>query len=441
MAPSGHSENDSFDIAIIGGGPAGLFAGISAMEENSAARVVIFEHKSKVARKLLITGGGQCNLTNTLPMNRFVSHYGDASSTVRRVLYGFNNVALAEWFCAHGLKLVTRSDGKVFPHSFKSVDVLETLVKTFQKAGGSIKCRSEVGSVDYDDEANFCIVAGGETYRSGRLIVATGGITYPQTGSDGSAEKLFSGLFRRKNIETVPFESALTPLYPRDYAFDALAGVSLDAVEIHSSDTKNAVISSGGLLFRSDSLSGPAVLDASRYLSKGDRFEVNLVKSTAKSIDSFCEKFEQVARSSTKKTFTEVVHFASLPKRLVECLLKGWPGEEGITKSLARDLSKAEIRLLAGRLMRCPFVVETKGGANQGMVSSGGVPLSALDMKTMRASAIPGLYFCGEIVDVIGDTGGFNLQWAFSSARLAGKSAATSLGNDKDFRSDVYPVE
>jgi len=441
MAPSRHNGNDPFDIVVIGGGPAGLFAGISVLEKNPAARVVILEHKAKVARKLLVTGGGQCNLTNTLPMNRFVSHYGEASSTIRKVLYGFNNAALAEWFETHGLKLIARPDGKVFPSSFKSVDVLETLVRAFQKAGGLIECRSEVRSIDHHDEGGFRLVVGDETYRTDRLIMATGGITYPQTGSDGSADRLLSGLLQRAGITAMPFEPALTPIYPRDYAFYALAGVSLEDVDIYSSHAKSGVISSGGLLFRPDSLSGPAILDASRHLSKGERFEVDFAKHIAPSTDSFCEKFSQVARSSSKETLTEVVHFTRLPKRLVECLLKGWRGEEGVAKASARDLSKAEIRLIARRLKRCPFIVETKGDANLGMVSSGGIPLDALDMKTMMAPTIPGLYFCGEIVDVIGDTGGFNLQWAFSSARCAGHSAAADLGNDEDFRSDVHSVE
>lgn len=424
-----HKGPSNFDVAILGAGPAGLFAGIAALEAAPQARVVIFEHAAKPGRKLLATGGGQCNFTHSGSIKEFVNHYGAAGPSVRKVLYGMSNEALCGWMNDYGVASLAHDDGKIFPASLKASDVLNALRGAYERAGGVLMCQVNVTSIALRAGLVTCGVEhkrGQTTIEARQLIIATGGITYPKTGSDGSMVRLIEPLLKEYGVSVVPFEPALAPLYPRSYPFEDMTGVSLEARITAGQGGKEQRVPAKGLLFRSWSFSGPAAMDMSAELSPGSSFYVNFAPDKSDALEIEAARLFEEARRSSKETPTVVAHHYGLPKKLVTHILDGW-GEgatsEHISKHYARDISKAECFEIAKRCLRAPFILEQKGDESEGMVSSGGFACSEIDFSTMALKKIPSISVAGECVDVVGDTGGYNLQWAFSSGYLAGKSA------------------
>ena len=418
------------DIVIVGAGPAGLFAGIAALETDPHARVIIVEHQKKPGRKLLVTGGGQCNFTHGGSIKDFIEHYGPAGAKIRKVLYAMSNEGVRAWFSRHGVETIERDDGKVFPRSLAAGDVLKALRESFEALGGTLLCETEPTQFDVKGGPLGCrlelLGKGGEISISAHsCIIATGGITYPKTGSDGSFVKMLEPVFKQHSIRFSSFSPALTPLYPEAYPFASLEGFSLPVLLWFEKETK-AKLEQKGLLFRADSFSGPAAMDASVCGDVGDAFFINFVPDESRPAQEVAADMLKQSRLTKKEISTFVASFFDLPKKLAEALIC-WGMPADFKKLYARDMSKAECILLCERILHARFVVKKRGSSGEGMVSRGGVALEEILLPQMSLKKAPCIFVTGEFVDVTGDTGGYNLQWAFSSGYLAGRSAAQAL--------------
>ncbi|MBI9096517.1 MAG: NAD(P)/FAD-dependent oxidoreductase [Sphaerochaeta sp.] len=400
-----------YDVIIIGGGAAGLFLAANT----SGKRVLLLEGTSRVGKKVLITGGGMCNLTNNKEPSSFLKHFGnsDQSNFLKPAILNFPTQKTRLWFESHGLPLTEREDGKVFPSCLQARAVVDLLEHEASRNRVEVRTNAKVIEVQKDDTSNcYLIGTEHEQFQARTVVLTTGGMSYPTTGSDGSGYALAKML----GHSIVSPSPALVAVSVTDYAFTSLAGNSIrdSLVEFfHKDEAKRYNQATGDLLFTHDGLSGPVILNNSGTIRKGDQIRASLLPCS--------NKEEQ------RKVLTELI--SNNPKRQLYTLLKG----EGLIAHLAEqllhslaltkedtcaNLSKEKRKDLIKLLTAYPFTVSGKKGFNAAMVTSGGVALDEVDRKTMESKLQKGLFFCGEVLDIDGESGGYNLQAAFSTARL-----------------------
>ncbi len=401
-----------YDVIIIGGGAAGLFLAANIPGKN----ILLLEGSQKIGGKILITGGGMCNLTNNKDTSSFLKHFGNKEQTnfIKPALLNLPTQQTRLWFETHGLPLVERDDGKVFPSCMSAKAVVDLLEHEATKSRVHIRVDSKVITIHKDDGNNTYLVdTGHEQFQAKTVALTTGGMSYPTTGSDGSGYPL-AKMMGHSIVSPSP---ALVAVTVTDYPYTALAGNSIreSLVEFfHKDEAKRYNQATGDMLFTHDGLSGPVILNNAREIRKGDRIQASLLP---------CSNKEEL-----KKDLTEL--FSNNPKKQLYTLLKG----EGIIAHLAEqllhslnltkeetcaNLHKDKRKHLIELLTEYSFTVSGKKGFNAAMVTAGGVALDEVDRKTMESKLQKGLYFCGEILDIDGDTGGYNLQAAFSTAKLA----------------------
>lgn len=389
-----------YDAIIIGAGAAGLFCAASGKVNKG----LILDGSGAPGRKLLISGAGQCNLTHGGSIKDFIDCYGPAGKKIRSALYRASNLKMMEFFSSHGIPLIEREDGKVFPESMKASSVLNSLMHISSENGWKLKTGCPAQSIKIiptDDGQKKRFMING-CYETEKLIIACGGCSVPSTGSDGSIFPILEGL----GLEIITPKPALVPLTVQEYPYNRLSGISF----------KNALVTvdghkrTGDVLFTHSNFSGPAILDLSRYAKPGSTLVINYLGK---------EKELEVSSTEHRTVPTWLADSLQLPKRFVEIVLE----RAGIEPSQkANQLSKKQKKTIAGLLMRDTFSVSGTTGFRNAMVTSGGVNLNEMDLKTFEVKKIPGLYIIGETLDVDGDTGGYNLQFAFSSAVCAAAS-------------------
>lgn len=382
-----------YNVIIIGGGAAGLFCAAATKINNG----LILEKSSAPGRKLLMAGSGQCNLTHGGDIKDFINHYGENGKKVRSPLYKVSNLKMMEFFESNGIPLIERDDGKVFPESMKAANVLNLLMHLASQNGWKLKTDCPAESIKLQEDGSFLVNG---RHEADKLIVACGGCSIPSTGSDGS---IFP-ILERLGLEVVVPAPALVPLTVQEYPYSELSGISF----------KNAMITVDGhkriddILFTHTNFSGPGILNLSRYAKPGSTLIIN-----------YLGKEEKLQAPSNEKR--QVQHWLAdsywLPKRFVETVL----ARAGVDpKTAANQLTKKQKQAISGILMRDIFSISGTTGFKQAMVTRGGVALNEIDTKTFESKKIPGLHIIGETLDVDGDTGGYNLQFAFSSGVLAG---------------------
>lgn len=398
-------------IAIIGGGPAGLFCALRAA--GTGRTVIVFEKKPATGRKLLITGSGQCNITHDGEVTDFLSRYGDHGTFLRPALMNFTNRDLIGFFAGRGLSMETEPGGKVFPETRKATDVLAVLLAECAARGVEIRHSDPVRVVERDGDG--FLVTAKETVRASTLVIATGGASYPATGSTGDGYA-FARALGQPTTEVAP---ALAPVYVEDYPFADLAGISFSNITLSVyRDKKRVRQHTGDLLFTHTGLSGPGILDLSRHILPGDVLRVTFIPAANE---------EEVRKRLTDAIATggarQVKSVLPLPERFVRRLLdlSGIPA--GAT---CAHLGKKDRSALAESLAGFPFQVERLGGFGEAMATRGGVALEGINQKTMASKTVPNLYCIGEVLDIDGDTGGYNLQAAFSTAELAARHITAS---------------
>ncbi len=409
-----------YDLIIIGAGPSGLFCGINAMHKGK--KILILEKKNSPGHKLLISGTGQCNITHDGDIEDFLDHFGDSSHGrfLRPALFGFTNRDLISFFKGLGLGMVQEKGGKVFPESMRARDVLNILTVQCLELGIEIKCNQAVKSITRNEDG-FLVECIGGSYPSRLLVIATGGCSYPATGSSGDGYRFAENLGHR----IAEIGPGLTPLHIKNYPFSDLAGLSFPDMKISLYRHGKIREHRGDILFTHEGLSGPGILDLSRYIRAGDIVKLSFVPGEKREAleEWLVKKARLDGRKSLLSVLADLSHFelpiVPLYPRLIKRILE--------ISRIPSDLQTAQLTremrgCLIDNLTGLSLIVSDLCGYSTAMVTRGGVQNNEVDPKTMQSRLVKGLYLVGEVLDVDGDTGGYNLQAAFSTGFLAARS-------------------
>ncbi|MCL2347703.1 MAG: NAD(P)/FAD-dependent oxidoreductase [Planctomycetaceae bacterium] len=413
----------NFDVLIVGAGPAGLMCAISAAKHaarhgNHSIKIAVLEKNAQAAKKLLIAGSGRCNISHAGAICDFLRCYGTHGRFVKPALLNWSNDDLAGFMQSHGLPLVELNDGKLFPVTQSSHDVRRILLDELKRLGIEIRYDSPVEEIGKTPEGFSINPDSKKTLLdSKKMVIATGGKTYPGTGSTGDGYRL-AEMLGHTITETAP---ALAPVTVKNFQWAQCAGLSFDAVPVTVfRNGKKTALRRGDLLVTHHGLSGPVILDLSRDLLPDDALEVSFVPAFPNAI-AFEKRLLDDCAANGKKSVKNVIILYGVPERLVTQFF--------VQNGIAADLTAAELdretrKRIVAFLAESRLVVERLGGNNEAMVTRGGISLREVNRNDMQSRIVPGLFFCGEVLDVDGDTGGYNLQFAFSSGVLAGQSLA-----------------
>jgi len=414
---------EKYDIAVIGGGPAGCFAAIRAGQRRK--KVILVERNQKLGQKLLLTGKGRCNLTNTASMDVFIDKFGKQGKFLRSAFYDFSNQELMGFFRARGLKLKEERQGRVFPETDKASSVVKVLEKALQKNQVDLCLDCRITGFTVANNSFKLKLNGGEHIQVRKLVLATGGSSYHSTGSSGDGYKLA----RKLGHHITPLLPGLVPLRTKETWVKDLQGLTLKNISIVFKWDKKKKISSevGELLFTHFGVSGPLVLDLSHKVSplldehKEIALNIDLKPglNPAQTERRLLREFEQHGSGKIKNILKTM-----LPQSLIEIFLD--LAEIDPDKEVSQ-ISREERKRMCDLLKKFPLTVCGTLPLDQAMVTSGGISLKEVNPRTMESRLIPGLYFAGEIIDGCASSGGYNLQQAFSTGFLAGENAAFEL--------------
>jgi predicted Rossmann fold flavoprotein len=399
---------DMFDVVIIGAGPAGLFCAIHAATEGCS--VLVLEKNPEPGAKLLLAGTGQCNLTHDGDVRDFITHYGDHGRFVKPALLSFSNKNLIAFFRERGLEMMTEENGKVFPVTRKSEDVLAVLVAECRRRGVALRCSEPVTGVTRDGDA-FVVTTARGTCRAGSVVITTGGASYPQCGTTGDGYR-FAESLGQPVTEIGP---ALAPLLMRPFPFSSMSGISFENMRFSVwREGKKVADHTGDVLFTHLGLSGPGILDASRDIRPGDVVKLSFAGPLRR--EEFAAELAQRAPQNPGWHVGTILAKYPIPERLNRKLLYLSGIEEDLT---CAHFSAEKRSVLVANCTEFPLVVTALGEMKIAMATRGGIALESVNQKTMESKIVPGLFFAGEVLDIDGDTGGYNLQAAFSTGYLA----------------------
>lgn len=405
-------------VIVIGAGAAGLMAsGVAAENGNE---VILLERNDKAARKVMITGKGRCNVTNNCTMiNELIA----AVPTNGRFLYGafsrFMPIDTMDFFEDMGVPLKVERGNRVFPESDRASDIVDALNAFSQDAGAKrIKGRA-TDLIIRDGAVKGVITEEGNEYEADSVIIATGGASYPITGSSGDGYELA----KKAGHTIVDLKPSLVPLVCHEGFCSDLQGLSLRNIEISVFDTetyKEVYKDFGEMLFTHYGVSGPVILSASSHLKdvKPRRYEIHIDLKPAITYEQLDKRIQRDFLENSNKNFINALD-ALLPKKLVPVIVR-LCGIKPATK--VNQITKEQRAVLVNLLKDLKVTVMKFRPLSEAIVTSGGVSVKEIDPKTMESKLCKGLYFAGEVIDVDAYTGGFNLQIAFSTGRLAGES-------------------
>ncbi|MFN2340649.1 MAG: NAD(P)/FAD-dependent oxidoreductase [Halanaerobium sp.] len=405
------------DLIIAGAGPAGLFAAIQAAKNNENKKIIILEKNSSAGEKLLITGSGQCNLTHSGDIADFFDHYGENYNFLMGPLYTFDNQKLMHFFKDRGIKFRKARGGKIFPESNQASDILNVLLEEVKARGIKIIYNSTVKKVE-DKVGSFEIKTTDKIYKSKYFLLAAGGRSFPKTGSTGDGFQIAESLGH--NI--VKPRPALAPVIIKDYQFKMLSGISLRNKEI-SLWRNNKLLKSWNddLLLTHRGLSGPGIINYSRYMRKGDLIKIKLLKYSREELEK--NLLKRIEREGRLNLINLLIKYP-LAQRLIEKILE-IADIEGSQN--AAHLTKQERKEIIELFSSLEFEIKSLADFNQSMVTKGGIELSEINPQTLESRIISNFFAAGEVLDIDGNTGGYNLQAAFSTAFLAGTELARRL--------------
>ena len=383
-----------FDTIVIGGGPAGMMAAISSSFYGQ--KTLLLEKNKKLGKKLAGTGGGRCNVTNNGNLDDLMAGIPGNGRFLYSVFSQFDNYDIINFFTENGVKLKVEDHGRVFPATDKSRTIIEALEQKMKELGATIKTQTEVVSVKKNEDC-FIIKSSKCMWSCDRLIVTTGGKSYPSTGSTGFGYEIA----RHFKHTITELEAAESPLLT-DFPHKDLQGISLQDVTL--SYDKHVI--THDLLFTHFGLSGPAVLRLSSFVKGGETIYLDLLPQMSK--QDLADFLEENREKSLKNALK-----ASLPERLAEFFVQGFPEK-------VKQLTDRERNQLIRSIKALKISVTGKMSLAKSFVTKGGVSLKEINPKTLESKLVPGLHFAGEVLDINAHTGGFNITVALCTGWVAG---------------------
>lgn len=413
-------------VIVVGGGPSGMMAALSASKNNN--EVILIERNGELGRKLRATGGGRCNFTNNREIEDFFDKVVNNKKFLYSSFYTFTNKNLISYFESKNLeyKIEEENDHKVYTKNDKSIEVIEVLNKDLINHNVKIMYNKKVVDIiteeiteqeDYSkNKSNYSIkgviLDNGDKILGDKVIISTGGVSYSKTGSDGSMYKVLQNHGHTLN----KLYPALAPLTIEEKWIKALQGISMRNVEISCKIKKKKISKSGDMLFTHFGITGPCVLIMSSYINKiieKDKVELNI---------DFLPNLDVSEISSIIREFPNKNILNNLKQIVPQNFLKEILLVLSLSDKKANDLSKADETKIIEYIKNMKLTCNGTTGINTGMVTSGGISVKEINSSTMESKLIKDLFFTGEVIDVDAETGGYNLQIAFSTGYLAGTS-------------------
>ncbi len=409
---------ENFDVIVVGAGPAGLLAAGSASEEGS--RVLILEKMRQEGRKLLITGKGRCNITNDANVGEFIKHVYPNGRFLRNAFGHFFSKEILELLHRYGVETTCERGGRYFPSSNRSADVLSALLKWVEELNVEIRCGHRVEKLMVKDQVIQGVQANGQEFRAPKLILATGGKSYPATGSNGAGYELA----RVVGHTITNVRPALVPLETGGDVAQQLQGLTLKNVRatVWVNDKKRGE-DFGEMIFTHFGLSGPIILTLSRIivdeLHQKNKVEVSIDLKPALDEQKLDARLLRDLDEAGKKNISNL--FKNwLPASMIPVFMNTLgidPGKEG------HQVSSKERKRIRNLMKDFRFDIKGHRSFKEAIITAGGIPTSEISSKSMESKLVSGLYFAGEMIDLDAETGGYNLQIAYSTGWLAGRSS------------------
>ena len=412
-------------VIVVGGGPAGMMAAITAAENGN--EVIIIEKMSSLGRKLLITGKGRCNITSSLYMSEFIKNTPGNGKFLYSAFQNYTNKDIIEFLKEQGLEVKEERGNRIFPITDKSVDVLNCFIKKIKELNIQCKLDTAVEKILVQNNEIIAVRTNKEMIKTNKVILATGGKSYPLTGSTGDGYNIAKSLGH--TIEKI--KPSLVPLevYEKEYC-QSLQGLSLRNIEIKiiDKDKKKTIYEDfGEMIFTHFGISGPTILSASAhlikykdidYLLKNKNIVINIDLKPALSEEQLDERILRDFKEFKNKQFKHSLD-KLLPKKIIPLIIKLSKINED---KKVNEITKEERKKIVELLKNFTITIKDFRPVEEAIITCGGISTKEINPKTMESKIIKGLYFAGEIIDVDAYTGGFNLQIAYSTGYTAGMS-------------------
>ncbi len=400
------------EVCVVGGGPAGMMAAYAAATKGHS--VTLFEKNAKLGKKLYLTGKGRCNVTNAAPIEDFFESVVTNGAFLYSAFYTLDNKALLELLSRFGLTTKTERGGRVFPESDKASDVTKALTRAVNSAGVRLALNAAVQSLLLEDGCISGVRVDGKELRFESVILATGGLSYPSTGSTGDGY----AFAKDAGHSVSPASASLVGL---DTVEDVreLAGLTLKNVSLTLMTGKRRLYQQQGeMLFTHTGISGPLVLSASAYVKDAGEYNATIDLKPALDEKTLDKRVVRDISEAPNKNFANMLG-GLLPSSMIPyfCSVSGIDPELKVN-----SLTKEQRARLVGTLKNLRFAIKAKRPIEEAVITRGGVSVKQIEPSTMQSRICPGLYFAGEMIDVDALTGGYNLQIAFSTGFLAGSS-------------------
>ncbi len=406
---------NTFDVVVIGSGAAGMMSAITAARLGK--KVLLLEKLPKIAAKLKATGGGRCNLTNTFSNEEFMERFGKDGHFMREALTTFSHYELIEFFSKLGVQTHAPDGYRVFPTSHKSISIISALENEMKNLNIEIKCSCEVKKINFNEKRIEGVSTNCEEFFAPNIIIATGGLGYSVLGANGDGYN-FAKSAGHKITDLSP---AMMPLRVKEKWVENCRADTIAKVEIRIDLSKTKKLKANGdLIFTKNSIRGPVVLDFARFvtplLKKYNEIPLLLNLTKGKNEEQIRMHLKNEALKNPDNSILKLIS-TLLPLSICKELCKQVEIDFTCKYSKLEGASRDKLIKI---LTWTPLHVVGHDGFDKAMITRGGVSLKEINPKTMQSKLIKGLYFCGEVVDLDGPCGGYNLQWSFSSGYLAG---------------------